>query len=87
MKNKPIIVPLPSPKGHAVCQPLTRFPVFAPGDGQDANFRSFVPDRLGCHVLEEVFDKVLDTVLQLHHLLSLHGHDEVGLIGMVKPQV
>lgn len=66
-------VPLPSPKGHAVRQPLTRIPVFADGDGQDAHFCSFVPDWPGSYVLEEVLDEMLDVVLQLIHLLSFDG--------------
>lgn len=71
MQDEPKIETLPGLDGHAVRQKLSRFPVFANRDREDAHIGSLIPDNVRSYDLKEVPDKMLDILLGLDAMLSL----------------
>lgn len=71
IEDEPKIETLPGSDGHAVRQKLSRFPVFANRDREDAHIGSLIPDIVGSYDLKEVLDKMLDILLGLDTMLSL----------------
>lgn len=65
MEDEPKTITLPGPDVHVVRYKLSRLPVFAKRDREDAHIGSLIIDWIGSHDLEEVLDKMLNVLLGL----------------------
>lgn len=71
IEDKSKIETLLGPNKHAVRQKLSRFPVFANKDREDAHIGSLISDIVGSYDFKEMLDKMLDILLGLDTMLSL----------------